>query len=199
MHLAVVGTDAWFSGALGAVLSHDASLAPVEIAKDPQTLMRRRTDAPQIAILASDLGRDRLVRMIADWRRRYPEIRVVVRLKSLKPELVRDAMQAGAWGAFAADDPPEIVLALLKSVCAGRMSFPYVDFSKLRDDPFERLTQREREVLRALSEGWTNSQISARLGISENTVKYHLKLIYDKLGVSNRSKAVAEYLRYAIG
>ncbi|MBY8977484.1 response regulator transcription factor [Rhodobacteraceae bacterium NNCM2] len=196
MHLAVVGGNAWFSGALDALLNRDGNLWPVEIATDPACLRDGDTGKPRIAILAADLGRTALISTIADWKRRYPGIRVVVRLRALRPELVRDTMQAGAWGCFAEDDAPEVVLGLLKSVQGGRMSFPFVDFAKLRDDPFEQLTRREHEVLAALSKGWTNGQISARLGVSENTVKYHLKLIYEKLGVKNRSMAVAEYLNY---
>ncbi|MEM9371374.1 MAG: response regulator transcription factor, partial [Pseudomonadota bacterium] len=160
---------------------------------------RNRPPDPQIAILASDLGRETLIGTIADWRRRYPDLRVVVRLRSLRPELVRDAMQAGAWGCFAEDDAPDIVLNVLKSVSSGRMSFPFIDFSKLKEDPFEQLTRREMDVLAALAKGWTNNQISSRLGVSENTVKYHLKLIYEKLDVQNRSMAVARYIIYSNG
>jgi DNA-binding NarL/FixJ family response regulator len=46
----------------------------------------------------------------------------------------------------------------------------------------------------ALANGWTNLQIASRTGISRNTVKYHLKNLYDKLGVSNRAMAVALYI-----
>ena len=111
--------------------------------------------------------------------------------------IVRDAMQAGAWGCFSADDSPEMLLSMLTSVASGRASYPFVDFSLLKDDPFEQLTRREREVLDALSQGWSNTQISARLGISENTVKYHLKLIYGKLGVANRATAIAQFMQRA--
>ncbi|MCH7551568.1 MAG: response regulator transcription factor [Proteobacteria bacterium] len=106
-------------------------------------------------------------------------------------------MQGGAWGCISDDDPPETLLSVLSSVAQGRVSFPFVDFSALRDDPFEHLTRREREVLSALAQGWSNTRISARLGISENTVKYHLKLIYDKLGVPNRATAVARFMQRA--
>jgi two-component system nitrate/nitrite response regulator NarP len=69
-----------------------------------------------------------------------------------------------------------------------------VDFELLKKDPFESLTARERDVLAALAQGWTNEQISARLGISENTVKHHLKVLFSKLEVKNRAAAVARYL-----
>jgi two-component system nitrate/nitrite response regulator NarP len=64
----------------------------------------------------------------------------------------------------------------------------------LSKDPLEALTVRERELLAALADGWSNLQIAARIGISRNTVKYHLKNLYDKLDVNNRAMAVALYM-----
>lgn len=55
--------------------------------------------------------------------------------------------------------------------------------------PLEKLTDREREVLELLAEGLTNSQIAERLFISANTVKRHLKTVFEKLEVSNRAAA----------
>jgi DNA-binding NarL/FixJ family response regulator len=53
------------------------------------------------------------------------------------------------------------------------------------------LTNREREILELLADGLGNKQIAARLGISANTVKTHLEVIFEKLGVSSRAEAVA--------
>ena len=53
------------------------------------------------------------------------------------------------------------------------------------------LTNREREILALLADGLANKQIAERLGISTNTVKTHLELLFDKLGVSSRAEAVA--------
>ena len=53
------------------------------------------------------------------------------------------------------------------------------------------LSSREREVLALLADGLGNKQIAARLGISTNTVKTHLELLFEKLGVSSRAEAVA--------
>src|SRR5438876_5188 len=57
------------------------------------------------------------------------------------------------------------------------------------------LTNREREILGLLAERLGNKQIAARLGISTNTVKTHLELLFDKLGVSSRAEAVAVGVR----
>jgi LuxR family maltose regulon positive regulatory protein len=55
--------------------------------------------------------------------------------------------------------------------------------------PVEALSDRELEILEMLVEGYSNKRIGAALFISENTVKYHLKNIYGKLGVGNRTQA----------
>lgn len=57
------------------------------------------------------------------------------------------------------------------------------------------LTNREREILALLADGLANKQIAARLGISKNTVKTHLELLFDKLDVSSRAEAVATGVR----
>jgi DNA-binding NarL/FixJ family response regulator len=57
------------------------------------------------------------------------------------------------------------------------------------------LTNREREILALLADGLANKQIAARLGISKNTVKTHIELLFDKLTVSTRAEAVATGVR----
>jgi DNA-binding CsgD family transcriptional regulator len=57
------------------------------------------------------------------------------------------------------------------------------------------LTNREREILALLADGLGNKQIAARLGISTNTVKTHLELLFEKIGVSSRAEAVATGVR----
>ena len=64
------------------------------------------------------------------------------------------------------------------------------------DDPVvEPLTTRELDVLTALADGLSNKAIAARLGISDETVKFHLSAIFGKLGASNRTDAVRQALR----
>ncbi len=110
-------------------------------------------------------------------------------------DVLRPAIKAGAWGFMSKSDEPNVLLETISSVAHGRLCFPYVDLEKLSRDPFEELTGREKELLAALANGWTNLQIAARIGISRNTVKYHLKNLYDKLGVNNRAMAVALYVK----
>jgi len=85
------------------------------------------------------------------------------------------------------------------SVAEGRMVFPFMDMSDLSQDPLGGLTAREQELLSSLAQGCTNAQISGELGISLNTVKFHLKNLYGKLNVRNRAQAVARYLKVGRG
>jgi len=61
--------------------------------------------------------------------------------------------------------------------------------------PLESLTAREREVLELLAEGLPNKAIAARLGLSDQTVKFHVSAISGKLGAANRTDAVRRAVR----
>jgi two-component system nitrate/nitrite response regulator NarP len=80
-------------------------------------------------------------------------------------------------------------------VAMGRMVFPYLDVTQINANPLSTLTKRELEILSSLAAGRTNKQIAAEKGVSTNTVKYHIKNLFEKLSVSNRGQAIALYLK----
>ncbi len=121
------------------------------------------------------------------------ERRIVVYTGASKPEIARRAMKSGARGFCCKTEPPEHLIGAINAVAVGRMSFPYVDLNSLDANPLQQLTDRERELLAAIADGWTNIQLASRFGISQNTVKFHLKNLYDKLNVKNRAMAAALY------
>lgn len=105
--------------------------------------------------------------------------------------VIREAMLNGAAGFCAKGDSTEQLLMTVKSVAAGQMVFPYFDLNVLQEDPWESLTRRELDLLGYLRTGQTNQQIAECLGISVNTVKFHLRNLYHKIDVKNRAQAVA--------
>lgn len=125
--------------------------------------------------------------------RKWPT-RVIIYTGETAQDVLRQSIKGGAWGFVSKAEEPSVLLDTIVSVARGRLSLPYIDIDLLNYDPLGALTSRERELLAALANGWTNLQIAARTGITRNTVKYHLKNLYDKLGVSNRAMAVALYL-----
>ncbi len=110
-----------------------------------------------------------------------------------KSDLPRIAMAAGAAGFAPRSSPVESLLDTCIDVAGGKMVFPFVDVRELQRDPIQSLSRKERAILEALSKGLTNRELSSELGISTNTVKFHLSNLYDKLSVKNRAQAIAFY------
>ena len=86
----------------------------------------------------------------------------------------------------------EALLSAVQKVARGErlippeLLSPGTASSDMRASPMDRLTHREREVLELVAGGADNLQISARLGITERTVKAHVSNLYRKMGVQNR-------------
>ena len=120
--------------------------------------------------------------------------RIIIYTGDASRDVLREAVREGAWGFTSKSEDPAVLIETIATVARGRMSVPYIDIRTIASDPLEQLTVRERELLGALANGWTNIHIASRIGISENTVKYHLKNLYDKLGVNNRAMAVAMFM-----
>lgn len=104
------------------------------------------------------------------------------------------AVEAGALGYLLKDAPPEQVQAAVVATAEGRRTLSPDIAATLMDRmhrPVITLSQRETEILTQLATGATNREMAQRLFISESTVKTHLVHIYSKLGVDNRTAAVA--------
>jgi two-component system nitrate/nitrite response regulator NarP len=104
-------------------------------------------------------------------------------------------MAHGAAAFVSKNDQPVHLLDTIAQVASGRMVFPYLDVSQLNANPLNALTKRELEILCSLAAGRTNKEIAAEKAVSTNTVKYHIRNLFEKLGVSNRGQAIALYLK----
>ncbi len=111
--------------------------------------------------------------------------------------VAREAMAAGAAAFCSRDEPPERLLDVVQEVAQGRMVFPFLDVRELGRNPLDALTGRERRLVEMLAQGLSNKELARELDISLNTVKFHLRNIFDKLSVRSRTQAVALY--YAAG
>lgn len=128
-------------------------------------------------------------------RRRWPTMRVLMLCASAEPECVRAALDMGVDGMALKIAPARYTIEALRQVAHGNMVFPSTArrFMHEQRDPGPQLSGREQEVLALIATGQPNSQIALALHLSENTVKFHLQNIFQKLGVSNRTEAAAHY------
>ena len=123
-------------------------------------------------------------------------------------EYVYEALRAGASGFVLKDDPPEQLIAAVRTVAAGNaLLSPAItkrvikQFTRIpRPAPpkeFGELTEREHEILRLIATGLSNGEIGQKLYISETTVKTHVTHVLQKLGLRDRVQAVV--LAYQTG
>jgi DNA-binding NarL/FixJ family response regulator len=123
-------------------------------------------------------------------------------------EYVYEALRAGASGFVLKDDPPEQLLAAIRTVAAGdALLSPAItkrvikQFARIpRPTPpkeFDELTTREQEVFRLVADGLSNTEIAQELYISDTTVKTHITHILQKLNLRDRVQAVV--LAYQTG
>jgi len=134
-------------------------------------------------------------RGVLDSLRDRPDApRVVIYTGDPSADIPPLAMRLGGAGFCSKSEPPSQLLDSVARVANGQMIFPFVDVRMLHSCPLSSLTRREHELLAALSEGNSNAQLAARFEISIQTVKFHLKNVYEKLGIGNRAQAVALYV-----
>jgi DNA-binding NarL/FixJ family response regulator len=133
----------------------------------------------------------------------HPEVKVLVLTTFDEEAIVDGALRAGVAGFLLKVSPPEQLLEALREVAAGRGLLDPAVVPRViggyvrapeplpRDPALERLTGRETEVLALVGRGLSNSEIAARLYLGETTVKTHLGRALDKLGLRDRSQAIA--------
>jgi LuxR family maltose regulon positive regulatory protein len=123
-------------------------------------------------------------------------IRTIVDEGPAAMRLVGDLRAEGlASGVKWGNDP---VAALVEALLAAESGAAGASEEAPVEAPLEPLTQRERDLLYFLALGYSNSDLSDRLAVSENTVKFHLRNIYAKLGVSSRMQAVQAARHYRL-
>jgi two-component system nitrate/nitrite response regulator NarP len=120
---------------------------------------------------------------------------IVVYTGDNNPLVPAQAMRHGAAGYVSKSEQPTMLMDTIEAVAAGRMVFPFIDVSSLYENPLTTLTRRELEVLSDLAAGRTNKQIARDRGVSLNTVKFHVRNLFQKLGVNSRGQAIALYLK----
>ncbi|MBX6381381.1 MAG: response regulator transcription factor [Microbispora sp.] len=150
------------------------------------TALRTR---PDVALLDIEMPGRGGLETAADLRERLPECAVLILTTFGRPGYLRRAMEAGARGFLVKDGPVEELADAIRRVLRGeRVIDPALAAAALSTGPSP-LTDRERDVLAAASDGSTISDIAARLHLSESTVRNYLSSAIGKTGTRNRIEA----------
>jgi DNA-binding NarL/FixJ family response regulator len=142
----------------------------------------------------------------AEIKARHPEVAIVMLTVSEEEADLFRAIKAGAQGYLLKNLEAPQLRSMLEGVARGEPAISpgtaariIDEFLRTRDGtapaPTQRLTDREVQVLELVTDGQRNREIAVELGISENTVKFHLKNIVEKLHAQNRAELAARAVR----
>jgi DNA-binding NarL/FixJ family response regulator len=156
-----------------------------------EAIQEFRRCSPDITLMDLRLpgtnGTDALISI----RGESPDARIIVLTTSDGDAEIQRALRAGAAGYILKSTPTSELLAVIRSVHAGNRHLPSEVASRLAEHyGDELLTARELDVLRLVRDGFKNKEVAARLGISENTVNFHIKNLVGKLQANDRTHAV---------
>ncbi len=140
---------------------------------------------------------------------KHPQIRILALTTYDADEWVFDAIRAGAAGYLLKDSPRAILIQAITGTAEGKTYvdpaiagklFNHIAATTVSFDTSlaNRLSAREREVLRLLANGRSNTEIAAQLFLSEGTVRNYVSGIFDKLGVTDRTQAAVIALRHGL-
>ncbi len=185
---------------LAALIDSQPGMTVIAEASDGEEAIEVYDDTqPDIALMDLRMPGIGGVEAILSIRKSYPEAKVIVLSTYDWDEDIHRAIQSGAASYLLKDMPIEEIAETVKIVHEGDASLPRSVAKRLEErSQREQLTERERDVLESLIKGRSNKEIASSLFISEETVKSHLKTLFHKLHVRDRTEAAIMAIRHGI-
>jgi two-component system, NarL family, response regulator len=185
---------------LAAVLNYRSDMTVVgQACNGYEAVESFRQHQPDVTLMDLRMPEMSGVEAIATICAEFADPRIVVLTTYDRDEDIYRGLQAGAKGYILKDAEPDELVTAIKTVHSGKSYIPPVVGAKLLERmEHPELSDRELEVLRLMATGKSNLEISAALSIAEGTVKFHVKNIFSKLAVSDRTQAMIVALKRGI-
>jgi len=218
MRTLIIDDHLLFSAGLQLLLGDTPGVGAVDCVASGAEALQRAANVPyELVLLDWHLGREPSgAALIAQLREALPQAHVVIVSGEVHPDLVRQAIEAGAVGFVPKESSPAAMIQALQVVANGGISLPsaalaadtsrWLDSASAPTPPagrrgtgaelpdigaaFPQLTLRHVEVLGRIVRGLSNKEIARELGIADGTVKQHANAIFRELGLQNRTEAV---------
>jgi DNA-binding NarL/FixJ family response regulator len=197
----VVDDNELLRAGLVTVLGSDPGLEVVGEAGDgPAAVALARQTQPHVVLMDVEMPRGDGISAIARLREEAPAIRCLVLTMFDLDDYVLEALRAGAAGFLLKTTEPAALTAAVRACAAGETTLGPSVIARLVDSyvahpaqpapGMDRLTDRERDVLRSMARGLSNAEIARELYLGETTVKTHVGRVLMKLDLRDRVQAV---------
>jgi DNA-binding NarL/FixJ family response regulator len=210
VRILIVDPHVLFRQGLQSLLSKETGFEVIGVAAGcREAVDRLLTFQPELVLLEVELTDGSGLACMREIIARRPQCNVVILATQDTDENLFEALRSGAQGFILKDTPVSQLVAALKGLQLGQMALSRSqvtrvinEFSRLgsqvtpQSAVFNALSRRELEVLRHIGSGANNSEIAARIAISEHTVKVHVRNIRKKLDLQNRAQIASAARRY---
>jgi len=205
----VVDDHEMFSEALELLLRRQPDVRLIGSARDATEALGMLEDEPDVVLMDLDMPGINGIEATRQIREAVPNAKVVLLTAVQSPEIIADALAAGACGYVPKTRAVDELMDVVRRAAAGELVMPERDLAAVVEQlrgsrpttgelALRRLTPREAEILRSLAAGETTTQIAEALGISALTVQSHVKSILAKLGVHSKIEAVTLAWRHGL-
>ena len=165
-------------------------------------------DRPDVALVDINLPGKSGITLVAELKAKRPSLHVMMITVYEDSDQIFDSLQAGASGYLLKRSQPQEIVQAIEQLHAGgapmsaEVARKVVDFFQRRTknkSELELLSSRELEILKELSKGYRYKEIADRLTISIDTVRTHIRHIFEKLHVESRTEAVVKFMQSQSG
>jgi DNA-binding NarL/FixJ family response regulator len=189
---------------LVALLGREPGLRCLGVYASGEEAVRNIPEAkPDVALLDINLPGMNGIECVAQLKAQLPGLQVLMLTRYEESNLIFDSLRAGASGYVLKKALAAELIPAIEQVHAGgapmsmqiaRKVVNHFHQIKQPASDVEKLTAREQEILALLAQGYLYKEISEQLGITHNTVRTHLHVIYEKLHVQSRTEATVKFL-----
>ncbi|MCL2603739.1 MAG: response regulator transcription factor [Defluviitaleaceae bacterium] len=198
MRLIIADDDPLIRAGLEKRLSREPDIRVAALAKDgTEAIDLCKTHAPDAVLMDIRMPGTDGIAATRVIKSRYPHVKVLVLTTFDDRPVIQQALAAGADGYLVKTDKIANIAGQLRLLLEGTSVLGTDVLKKLtpQENPaLERLTPREHDITRFVSQGKTNKEIAAELFLSEGTVRNHIVVIMEKMEVKNRTQLSTVYL-----
>jgi DNA-binding NarL/FixJ family response regulator len=202
--VAIVEDDEGIRESLAEFLGSTQACRCVGVFADAESALAEfRTSIPEVVLMDINLPGKSGIEATREIKRTHPDARIVMLTVYEEGKPLFESLKAGACGYLLKRTAPDRIVEAIRDARAGGVPLnpqmaakvaQYFQQSAAPKAEINSLTQRERETLELLSEGFLYKEIASRMGVRTSTVHEFIKHIYEKLHVHSRSEAIVKFL-----